>query len=327
MKRFLILTFLTIICLASCNENINEAEFNPSPAGNKLINPPLNDLEANYWRSYRGGLYPNGVNTRPINHNNAGVQLAMEVKPLDASGNYDPVNGKIVWLSVGMSNTTQETQAFIPMAETLSNRNSYLVLVDGAQGNWDIDMINNPEAAFWLNINTRLLEKGLTSYQVQAIWFKQADRNFPDTSFAGYLSNFKSKLKTSLVLLREKFPNAKLCYLSSRIYGGYQTGIGSNPEPFAYYTGWAVKSLIEDQINGSPDLAYSGSGARVPWLSWGPYIWANGAEARQDGLKWIWPDDYQPDGIHPSITGRRKVAEKLLQFFSADPTSTPWFLN
>jgi hypothetical protein len=46
-----------------------------------------------------------------------------------------------------------------------------------------------------------------------------------------------------------------------------------------------------------------------------------------DGLNWICPDDYEPDGIHPSIAGRMKVARKLFEFFSADETTIPWFLN
>lgn len=327
MKRFLTFSFVAVIFIAGCKKKLNDTEPTTPPVTNTSEKLPLTDLGIMYWRGYQGGLYPNGLNTRPSAHHNAGLQYASEVKPLDANGNFDPVNGKIVWLSVGMSNTTQETQEFIPIAEALPNKNSKLVLVDGAQGGWDIDMINDPNAAYWGNINTFLAAKGVTAKQVQAIWFKQADRSFPDTSFAGYIANFKNKLKISMTILKDKYPKARLCYLSSRIYGGYQTGTGSNPEPYAYYSGWAVKSFIEDQINGNSELVHSGSNAKVPWLSWSAYIWANGATPRADGLKWIFPDDYLADGIHPSRRGRQKVAEKLLDFFTKDATTTPWFLQ
>jgi hypothetical protein len=327
------ISFLVLILLNSmitaCKKNGDAGTDQPTApvVNNPVTKPPLTDLGAAYWRNYQGGLYPNGSNTRPAAHNAAGLQLASQVKPLDATGNSDPVNGKIVWLSIGMSNTTQETSAFIPLAEALANKNPKLILVDGAQGSQDLDIINNPNAAFWTIITQRLTAKGVTAKQVQAIWFKQADRSFPDTSFSGYTNNFKNKLKIAMGILNSKFSNARLCYISSRIYAGYQTGSGSNPEPYAYYTGWAVKQLIEEQANGDVSLAYSGSNPKSPWLSWGPYIWADGANPRADGLKWIFPDDYQADGIHPSIAGRQKVADKLLQFFTTDVTSTPWFIK
>jgi hypothetical protein len=288
---------------------------------------PLNDLGTFYWRGQQGGLYPHGLNTRPTAHANAGLKFASEIKPLDENGNPDSTNGKIVLLIIGMSNTTQIASAFIPTTNAFSTKNQKLVLVDGAQGGWDIDRINDPNATFWTNIATRLAAKGVTPKQVQAFWFLEADKRFPDTSFMGYVSNFKNKLKTSMRILKSKYSNANLCYITSRIYSGYQHDNSHNPEPFAYYTGWAVKSLIEEQINGDPDLAYSGSIAKVPWLSWAAYTWANGAEPRKDGLKWIYPEDYRKDGIHPSITGAQKVANMLLQFFTTDPTTTPWFIK
>src|SRR4051812_34474642 len=123
-----------------------------------------------------------------------------------------------VLLTIGMSNTTQMSSAFIPLANAFTAKNPKLLLVDGAQGSWDIDLINNPNAAYWTTIMTRLADSGVSSKQVQAFWFLEADKSFPDTTFTGYVSNFKAKLKTSMGILKAKFPNANLCYLSSRIY-------------------------------------------------------------------------------------------------------------
>jgi hypothetical protein len=127
--------------------------------------------------------------------------------------------------------------------------------------------------------------------------------------------------------IRRKYPNVKLCYSFSMIYGNYQTGTGSAPERYADCIGRAVKSFREDQVNGHPDLQYSGNGANVLWLAWDPCLWANGATLREDGLKWIFADDDQSDGVYPSITGRKKIAQSLLQFFTTDATATPWFLE
>jgi hypothetical protein len=126
-------------------------------------------------------------------------------------------------------------------------------------------------------------------------------------------------------LLKSKFPNLKLVYLTSRIYAGYANS-NLNPEPFAWFTGWTVKRLIEDQLNGDAALNYAGSSPSAAWLAWGPYLWAQGATPRSDGLTWI-PSDFQSDGTHPSNAGRQKVAQKLLEFFSTDATTRPWFLK
>lgn len=288
--------------------------------------PPINDLGLNYWRGYQGGLYPNGSNTRPPAHNNGGMLMSSQVRPLDVNGNYDPVNGKIVWLSIGMSNTTMETQAFIPMVDTFWNKNPKLKLIDGAQGGQHINIIIDSTANFWNVILTRLAAAGLSKYQVQVVWFKQAEPGPSDTSFPNYALTLKNKFGIVMRILKNKYPNIKLCYLSSRIYAGYATS-NLNPEPYAYHSGWSVKWLIQDQINGDTNLTYTGNNPKSPWLSWGPYIWADGIIPRIDGLTWLCPADFNADGTHPSPAGCRKVAAHLFQFFTTDQTTVPFFLN
>jgi hypothetical protein len=69
---------------------------------------------------------------------------------------------------------------------------------------------------------------------------------------------------------------------------------------------------------------FKGESSR-PVLLWGPYLWADGDKAREgDGLKWP-PEDYAPDGTHPSNSGRQKVARLLLDFFTSDPLARSWF--
>jgi hypothetical protein len=318
MKKILLLLSIITASLSATAQNCSNTS---------VGYPPINDLGAGKWRGATGGLYPGGANTRPAMHNAAGLNIAQRIRPLAANGNTDTANGKIVWLSIGMSNTTQESQTFIPEADTLSNKNPKLVLIDGAQGGQDINKIMPDTAAFWNVIRMRLQQAGLTSAQVQAVWFKQAEANPTDTNFNTYVPALKAKLRTVMQIIKQKFPNTRLCYLSSRIYGGYATGT-LNPEPYAYYTGWAVKALIQDQISGTDTgLNFTGANARAPWLAWGPYPWADGTTPRNDGLTWICPTDYQADGTHPSAIGRQKVADMLLKFFTTDSTTVPWFLK
>ena len=65
---------------------------------------------------------------------------------------------------------------------------------------------------------------------------------------------------------------------------------------------------------------------RSPWIAWGPYLWADGLKGRKDVLVWRL-DDFAQDGMHPSGSGREKVAKMLLEFLRTDPASKPWFAN
>ncbi len=317
MKKLLLAAALLL-----ANLNINAQNCSNTSVGY----PPINDLGTGYWQGAQGGLYPNGSNYRPVFHNQQGLMIASQVQPLDTAGNVDLINGKIIWLSIGMSNTTGETQMFIPMADALQHKNPKLDLIDGAQSGKHIGLIVNPNNNFWQTVNNRLAAAGYTPKQVQVVWFKQAEGQPTDTSFATYPDALKIKFRIVMQIIKTKFQNTKLCYLSNRIYAGYAT-TNLNPEPFAYYTGWAIKRLIEDQINGDTALSYSGANIRSPWLSWGSNLWADGIIPNLDGLTWICLNDFNSDGTHPANPGRIKVANRLLSFFTTDSTAIPWFLN
>jgi hypothetical protein len=236
-------------------------------------------------------------------------------------------------ISMGMSNTAMEFGQFIKEYGSLPQMNPQVVLVNCAQGGWEVNhfLDSTISAPYWTGVDNLLAEQGVTYSQVQVIWYKQAELGpevvAPDTSFIGYVAYLKEKFKQSMNILAERFPNAKICYASSRIYGGYSADNG-NPEPFAYYTGWVVKDLIEDQINGDTGLIYDGLGRNSPWLSWGPYLWADGLKPRSDATIWICPDDYLPDGRHPSDPiGRSKVSRMLLDFLLTDETALPWLIE
>ncbi len=81
-----------------------------------------------------------------------------------------------------------------------------------------------------------------------------------------------------------------------------------------------MKWLIEEHINNE---SHDGS---IPWVSWGPYLWANGLMPRKDGLCWA-RSDFESDGVHPSAQGALKVATMLLEFFESDASAQHWFFS
>jgi hypothetical protein len=284
---------------------------------------PLTDMGNEKWKNYSGGLYPDGENEIPNNHKNDGIEISNSIVPLNNSGKIDD-NGKIILLSIGMSNTTQEFTAFKMLADTFKLKNPNLIIVDGAQGGQTASIIKDSSAQFWKTIEQRLTQQNLTPEQVQVVWLKEANHT-PTEAFPIHAEILKNDLKAIVLLLKIKYPNLKIAYISSRTYGGYATTT-LNPEPFAYESGFSVKWLIEEQLNKDSGLEYSGNSAKAPWLAWGPYLWTSGTTPRSDGLIWL-RDDCAADGTHPSNSGRLKVANMLLNFLSTDETSTPWFLR
>ena len=317
------------------NQPANNPNSRPQPNNNYVADPnnpfnhsltALTDFGEAAYLGKKGGLYPDGANERPVAHTDAGLKIAQAIKPLDASGIIDEANGKIVWLSIGMSNTTSETQAFFELMKTYPDKNPKLELVDGAFGGQAINQINTPVAQYWSNIvEQRLKPRDLTPEQVQVIWYKEAEMGPSNTDFEEYTTELKTKYASVMRILKQKFPNLKLVYLSPRIYAGYAT-TRLNPEPFAWYTGWAIKFLIEDQLKGDAELRFTGDQPPVAWLSWGPYLWANGEKPNMGGLSYA-ESDFAQDGTHPNRIGQQKVAAELLHFFTTDVTTVPWFVQ
>jgi hypothetical protein len=220
-----------------------------------------------------------------------------------------------------MSNTTQEFSAFMPLGSADSTKNPRLVLVDGAQGGMTAADWSNPGCACWSVLANRLQQAGVAAAQVTTAWVKLADSN-PTAAFPAHARTLKDEIVTVLRMLKQRYPNFAMAYLSSRIYAGYATST-LNPEPFAYESGFAVRWVIEDQLNGL--LPYSGPTADSPWVAWGPYLWADGTTPNSTGLSWSCGDLQTSDGTHPSTSGRQKVAQRLLEFVRSDSTASEWW--
>ncbi len=283
---------------------------------------PLIDLGSGTYLGAQGGLYPLGSNQRPGAHTAAGVAIANAIVPLDTLGLPDST-GRIVLISIGMSNATQEFQTFLPKANSDPARNPRVLIVDCAVGGQAANVIRNPNTAYWDSVSTRLSRAGSSRAQVQAVWMKEANAS-PTGGFPASAESLRANLAAIARILKQKLPNVRLTYFTSRIYAGYAT-TNLNPEPYAYESGFAVKWLIESQIRGDSLNYDPGRGpVEAPWLSWGPYLWADGMNPRSDGL--TWPCSYfQTDGTHPATGARDLVADSLLAFFKSDPTTVPWF--
>lgn len=284
---------------------------------------PLTGLGPGIYQGFEGGLYSGGLNTRPIAHNSAGVNIGWSIRPLNNSGGPDSL-GKIVMISIGMSNTSQEFSVFIPLANSDTSKNPDLLLVNGAQGGQTASRISDSTAAFWDTVDARLAQAGVTTLQVQAAWLKEANAS-PTESFPIHAESIKTQLARIVRIAKNRYPNLKIIYLSSRIYAGYAS-TALNPEPYAYESCFSVKWLVEEEINGAESLNYDSDNGEVfsPWLSWGPYLWADGLVPRNDSLIWLC-SDFTTDGTHPSVSGRTKVADLLLDFLKSDSSGIPWF--
>jgi lysophospholipase L1-like esterase len=275
---------------------------------------PIIDLGTGTYKGMPGGLYGNGANAPPAAHLANGLRAAGRIVPRAANGS--PSNtGRIVLISIGMSNTTQEFTAFQALVQQDARVSPSLVTVDGAQGGVTASEWADPMSPAWTELARRLKAARVTPAQVQAAWVKLANRA-DSTPTDIYRAQLERDWITVIRNLRDRFPNLQIAYQSSRIYAGYASTL-LNPEPYAYESGFVVKRVIQRQIDGQL--------AGRPWLAWGPYLWADGLVPRSDGLTWQC-SDFQDDGTHPSTTGRRKVAERLLEFFESDDTAA-WFLR
>jgi hypothetical protein len=319
MKKLLLIPILLLFVL-SLNFPASAVELTCTPQSTVSVSPGLPSLaNIQYQRliqltppeyevtDFTGGLYPNS-NEPPANYLTTGISMANQISPLNTSGNPDP-NGKIVFLSIGMSNTSQEFTAFINRVSELEaggqfQKNPNLSIVNGAMSGQDTVRWQTDEFGNWTRVEGLLANRGLSADQVQAIWLKEA-RKEPG-EFPNSINTLETELTTIIQNVKTYFPNTKIIYLTSRTRSYSYLDPLRPVETAAFETGIAVKRVIESYINGQL--------GDVPFLTWGPYIWEDN-----------WPAEYlEDDCIHPSAQGEKAVAERLFDFFANSPTTT-WF--
>ncbi len=299
----------------------------PAPAPWTQHLTPLTELGTGKYKGEDGGLYGGGVNEPPKTHLDAAMKEAAKIRPLDAEGKQS-ANGKIGLLSVGMSNTTMEYSRFKQLADADPAKSKEVVIIDGAQGGQTAMRWADAKSPLWQKLDERLAAAGLSARQIQVAWMKQAEAGPAQYGdFPKHAKQLQENLVKDLANLKEKFPNLRIVYLSSRIYAGYAT-TGLNPEPYAYEEAFAMRWLIQDQVAGKSELNYDAARGPVksPLLLWGPYLWADGETPRKaDGLIYKREDLSDKDGTHPAESARTKVANQLLNFLKTDATAKGWF--
>ncbi len=298
------------------------------PATDKTGLKPLTEMTAaDSYLGQDGGLYGAGRNAPPEGHLKSAQLATHQIQPLNAAGK-PATDGRIVLVSISMSNATQEFSRFKQLADADPDKSSRLTIVDCAQGGQAMAEWVNPQAGPWMEAARRLERSGVSPEQVQIAWIKLANKS-PQGDLEAHGKKLQMDTLAVIQNAKAKFPNLRVAYLSSRIYGGH-TSAALNPEPFAYESAFPVRWLIQDQMAGADALSVQSTAAhaaKAPVLLWGPYLWADGVTPREgDGLTWP-RSDLGPDGTHPSPSGRNKVAGMLLTFFKTDPLARQWFVK
>jgi hypothetical protein len=323
---------------------------------------PLTDLTGAY-KGEDGGLYGGNHNEPPAAHRAAYLKESAQVQPLDAEGKPSK-EGKIGLITIGFSNTSLESEVLKATADTDPQKASNVFIVNGAIGSraavmWaydgaeilplaeqdrldkEMDVLGMPKTNrkgsragdkdTWPTLQQRINDAGLSPYQVQVLWMKHVEampRRLGD--FPTHAKALEADMKDVLIIARKRFPNLRVAYLSSRTYGGWAGANSGSPEPFAYECAFAVRWLIQSQIQGEPALNFNPERGEVkmPLLVWGPYLWANGDKPRKyDGLVWSPKDVRDDDHMHPSEQGRNKVTAMLLDMLKTDQGASRWFLK
>jgi hypothetical protein len=220
------------------------------------------------------------------------------------------------WSFANISGVSNSTVKFVDCA-IIGAVAKYWVTDDVATA-----ITNHPPNGLYTNCMNILYGLGLDPRQVQVVLYKDANSQedgalspLPLSSFNGcpnkpplstdadacWIVYYVSETARRIVHDKKRtnfpnsspgyFPNTKLMFVHSRIYGGYAdpNTYKLNPEPFAYEQGFAMKWLIQSQIDemllntaytmpAAGSLNYTGTPPQAPWIGWGPYLWAG-----QDG--------------------------------------------
>ncbi|MDA0591476.1 MAG: hypothetical protein O3C17_26145 [Planctomycetota bacterium] len=295
------------------------------PPGERTGLKPLDEMTADdRYLEQDGGLYGQGKNEPPAKHREAALRELAKIRPLNAKGE-SAADGRIVLVSISMSNATQEFSRFKQVADRDPDKSARLTIVDCAQGGQAMAEWVKPDARPWEEAARRLERASVTPAQVQVAWIKLANKG-PRGDLQAHGGKLQKDTQAVIQNAKSHFPNLRVAYLSSRIYGGYSGG-SLNPEPFAYESAFPVRWLIQAQFDGAAELDCDASDktAKAPLLLWGPYLWADGVTPRKtDRLVWK-REDLGGDGTHPSESGRDKVAHLLLSFFKENELARSWF--
>lgn len=225
------------------------------------------------------------------------------------------VDGVIGVVCVGMSNANQECGAFVTAVRGpwSGDVNPQVRVANCAVGGHAIERWNDPafDPTLWDDcVGRKLASVGIRPDQVRVVYHKAANQYTtgpggtalppypaPDADYFAFHRN----LTAFAVRVPVEFPSVQAVYTSSRSYGGFTASPGRG-EPLSYEEGHALNAwLAEHRIAGGV------------WYGWGPYLWAPRCDSGvTNGSGTCYErGDYVDDGVHPSESGRAKMARLL----------------
>lgn len=279
---------------------------------------PIDILQTSTWADpqgilHQGGLYPSGSN------------VPVGIQPTRLQKFTNKLNGNICIASFGASNCMYESMEF----ELLNPSNFVNCSYPGKT--LDKMLLNN----YWTQTHTSVSNKGFNTNDIQIAILES--NVFSDLIDSDTFINYRDYLVNQLILVCQRilieYPNVKIIYFGSTTSTQYVlSGYNKFSEPWSYYLSWAIKNLIERQMNNDPQLEISGPNKLSPLLSWMKPQYSQGITPNSVGFNWS-IDDVLPaypgvieNGVHPSIIGAQKVANQWLNFFQTDYYTSQWFI-
>lgn len=329
MRKFLLTCTVAILGLSA------QAQLNCANDSTGLI--PITDLGTDFYEgTWQGGLYQGGSNIPPVGHLNKGIGIVKKLKPLDSLGNVNYATGKIVLAGFGASTVGGPFNHMIQLMKDYTDLNPCMKSVNAANGSDGITAMYIGNDEYWDYIEIfKLGEKDLKPIQVQVGWLMHSSRiDSNGSDINSYTDSLIKRFTIALNAMQYYYPNLKLVFVSGFPYGGYADPSKALyhviKEPSSYHHNFAMKELIRRQISGDPTLKYKEPGKQVPYLIWGPPLWADGKNPRDyDGLTWNCEAEFAIDGggYHLTNEGKDKLANILLDFFRTDTLSESWFMD
>ena len=301
--------FSLLCCAAAAAGDDSPSSARVLPAG--VL--PLNDLGPGLYAGQTGGLYPHGLNMALGQLRLQGLARAARIVPLDRHGQLATEWGRIGLLTLGTAQTRVVAEQARRLIAADEGKSAAVVMVNGAAGASLHPMASAADRSWTLL--PRLVERaGLTSAQVQVAWLDASGALDP-LPFPENTQSLQADLAAIVANARQLFPNLKVVFVSSGVYGGYA---GPGPARDSYEAAFGVQALVAQQAGAA-------AAAPAPWLAWGPYPWAEGKLPRSDGLTWS-RGDFLADGLALSPAGAGKAAALLVDFLHDDALARSWYL-
>ncbi len=234
-----------------------------------------------------------------------------------------PVDGVIGLVCVGMSNGSQECEAYrTQLAGSFGAEvNPAVRVANCAVGGHAVERWIDPafDGTLWERCIEQVLPAaGIRVDQVRVIHHKAANQftvgpggaplplyPHPESDF----QVFRENLSSFASRVRDWFPGVVAVYTSSRSYGGF-AGSQNRGEPLSYEEGHALNLWLAEnpEVDGV-------------WYGWSAYLWAPACDTGVvNGLGICYErSDYVADGVHPSQEGRLKIAEIMHRRWMEEP--------